>query len=1229
MKSILCIVLPVTLFAAFSHAGLVHRWSFNDPAGAAPAGTVIVDSISGSNGVVVGTGATFNGSALTLPGMTSGNLAPTSISAYVDLPNGLISSKTNLTIEIWATLGSAKNWQRLFDFGRMNLASGMGTGAVAGEIRPDAGSAPGGTSSTDNLMLAVNRGTSANTQRLSGRANGASELLVDSGATINNGVQYHFAIVVEDGAGSFGTSGAQVRWYLNGTLVQTLNLNFKLQNIRDVNNWIGRSQFTGDSQANLICDEFRIYDHAMTPAEIASSRTVGSDPSAPVTQNDSIVMHHNQKALIPVLANDSGQTLANTVSILTPPSFGMATADASGQILYTHTDGAPESDSFTYQVGGVGGTSGPATVTVQFTNALRIANGSLNVPSAPPPTVYELQEAFPSISFNQPLCLRTPPGETNRLFICQKGGLLRVITNLANASSASTFLNLPTLLNGRGEALSTSSEQGLLGLAFHPGYATNRFFFIYYSVNSSGVTYERLSRFMTREDNPNLADTSSEVILFQQADTAGNHNGGDLHFGPDGYLYISLGDGGDQNDSQGHAQKINDGFFAAIARIDVDRRPENLEPNPFSGVPLYSGFAAYKVPTDNPYVGATNFLGTTVNPNTVRTELYAVGFRNPWRFSFDMVTSNLWCGDVGQGLWEEVNIVTNGGNYGWAFREGTGIGPRSGSAPANFNTLYHSPPIYVYGHGSGPNEGNSITGGFVYRGSRIPDLSGAYVFADYVSGNIWALRQTNSSVSVTRIAGQANIVGFAPDPSNGDVLMADIGGGRIFRLVVGTPAGSYPLNLSETGLFADLTDLSPAPGVLPYEPNLSFWSDHALKRRWFTIPDAVSQMTWSREGLWNFPTNQIWVKHFDLEMERGNPETKRRVETRLLVRNAAGVYGVSYQWNENQTDATLAPDAGVDIPFVITNASQTVTQLWRIPSRAECLACHTPQAGYALSFTTRQLNRTNTINGFHGNQLELLHAAGYFANEPEPSNVLPKHFTPDDESVSLELRARSYLDVNCANCHRPGGTGGDSWDGRASTPLFDTRMINGDAINNGGDSANKLIVPGDTLHSIILNRVAATNGFTRMPPIATRELDEAAIELLSRWITEFDANRISFSDWQVANFGSTNAPNGLAEDDPDEDGRNNYTEYLLGTLPLSLNTNIDLSIQVTPENVVQVGFAPSVNAMGQVLVSTNLFDWVLWDVPGNSGWNGAFGPQLLTGPVTNGVNFFRLWLKEY
>ena len=878
----------------------------------------------------------------------------------------------------------------------------------------------------------------------------------------------------------------------------------------------------------------------------------------------------------------------------------------------------------------MGGTSGVATVTINFSTNLRLTNNTLNIPATPPPTSYQLVNAY--AGFSSPLCLATPPGETNRLFVCEKGGLLKVIANLTN-TSATTFLDLPALLTSRGEAISTSSEQGLLGLAFHPNFPASNYFYIYYSVTTNSVTYERLSRFTVQAGNPNAANTSSEVILFQQADTADNHNGGDLHFGPDGYLYISLGDGGDQNDSQGHAQKINDGFYSGIARIDVDRKPGSLEPNHLTGVALYSGVAAYAIPPNNPWLGATNFNGSAVNSNNVRTEMWALGLRNPWRFSIDFATSNLWCGNVGQDTYEGVYIITNKQNCGWSFYEQNHNGPKIGSAPVGF-TYTH--PVYEYAHtgqaGDANYKGNSVTGGMVYRGAKIPSLYGAYIFCDYVSGNIWSLTYTNSVATVNRITGQANIVAFGTDPSNGDVLMANISSGQILRLTAGTPAGTFPANLSDTGLFADLADLSPSPGMVNYTVNLPFWSDYAVKSRWFIIPDATNKMTWSRDGLWTFPTNQIWVKHFDMEMTRGNPATKRRIETRLLVRNATGVYGVSYQWNAAQTDATLVPDAGADFPLAITNAGQPYTQSWHIPARAECLACHQSQAGWALSSNTRQFNLTNTMGNLSGNQLELLQAADYFANAPEPANTLPRHVGAGETNYPLETRVRSYLDVNCSYCHRPGGSGGGTWDGRVGNTqrvVFRHGIINGSAVNNGGNSTNRYIVPNDTLHSIILNRIAVTNGFTRMPPLASSELDQTNIALLTQWIQSFDTNRLAFSDWQLLNFGATNSPPAGQNDDPDGDSLGNLLEYFYGTSPVVAETNYqNPTLALSPSGMATVSYQLSPNAVAQVQAATNLFNWSLWDVPGNNGLPAAGGLQSVQGPATNNTMFFRLILNQ-
>jgi uncharacterized repeat protein (TIGR03806 family) len=538
----------------------------------------------------------------------------------------------------------------------------------------------------------------------------------------------------------------------------------------------------------------------------------------------------------------------------------------------------------------------------------------------------------------------------------------------------------------------------------------------------------------------------------------------------------------------------------------VDKKPDSLAPNPHASIPLDDGVARFAIPPDNPFIGATSFNGVAIEPAKVRTEFWAVGLRNPWRFSFDSQTNELWVGDVGSQTYEEVDIITKGGNYGWGFHEGNHDGPKAGRKPADFDSQSYQKPIYEYEHwGKESNfNGQSISGGLVYRGSRVPSLTGAYIFSDFVSGHIWSLvRNGTQPPTVTRIAGEVGIVAFGTDPSNGDLLLADFDGNRVLRLTTESAIDKFPMKLSETGLFKDLAKLSPSPGLVPYTINLPSWNDHAVTRHWFIIPNASDKMTPSGDGSWTFPAGQVWVQHFDMETDRGKPATKKPIETRLLVKHSAGAYGVSYRWNDAGTDATLVPDSGEDIDLKISVDGVTSSQRWHVPSRSECMACHSPQAGYALSFDTRQLNREHTIQGFTGNQLTYLKNADYLSQPPVAPSQLPRYFAPDDTQAPLEARVRSYLAVNCSYCHKAGGmVPYAALDGRPELTLEQTGLINGRATNNGGNPLNKLIVPRDPEHSIIYNRMATANGFTRMPPFGSSKTDQKAVALLKEWIEQ-------------------------------------------------------------------------------------------------------------------------------
>ncbi|WP_106793140.1 PQQ-dependent sugar dehydrogenase [Aquimarina sp. Aq78] len=333
---------------------------------------------------------------------------------------------------------------------------------------------------------------------------------------------------------------------------------------------------------------------------------------------------------------------------------------------------------------------------------------------------------FPNISFEFPVEIQCINNGSDRMFVVEQNGKIKVFPKNENVTSSqvNTFLNITDRVQ-----FSNGQELGLLGFAFHPNYSSNGYFYVYYTKNSpvSGISTRMvLSRFTVKTDNPNLADPNSELILFQfdKNQDNSNHNGGKIGFGPDSYLYISFGDGGGANDPKRNGQNKNT-VFGSICRIDVDLDGSNpVESNPI----LPNG--NYEIPSDNPFVGTDGL-----------DEIYAYGIRNTWKFSFDKPTGRMWGADVGQNAFEEINLIKNGKNYGWSRFEGTSV--------ANSNVIISGPvesPIFNYNH----NQGDvSITGGYVYRGSKItsltPDINSKYIFSDYVSGRVWALNYNPST----------------------------------------------------------------------------------------------------------------------------------------------------------------------------------------------------------------------------------------------------------------------------------------------------------------------------------------------------------------------------------------------------------------------------------------------------------------------------------------------------
>jgi glucose/arabinose dehydrogenase/mono/diheme cytochrome c family protein len=953
-------------------------------------------------------------------------------------------------------------------------------------------------------------------------------------------------------------------------------------------------------------------------AVTTSWRAMQSALGTPTAFPDAITMRHTKKALLDVRKNDAG---VGSVVIVTPPSNGTASVDSSGRILYTHTTGTPASDSLTYKLVGTNGESAPATVTYTFTSALRLANTTSIVPLTPPATGLAVVDSTPGLNFTAPSCMTHVPGNSNKLLVGERNGKIWLIDNIHSATPNRTlFMTLPVYDDG--------NEMGLKGIALHPQFATNRQFFVTYNLRISNADFARVSRFTASETNLDVGVLASEQPFISIPNPSSIHNIDSCRFGPDGYFYWSAGDAGGLNDSNNFAQFIDKSFWGGIFRIDVDRLPANLEPNAHSGIvpnPADSNKAFFKVPANNPFVGATSFNGIALT-GTLRTEIYAIGFRNPWQFSWDTQNGEMWAADVGLDLWEEIDVVTPGGNFGWSYLEGNAAGTRM-NPPGGFSPIA---PLWTYFHGGGALEGRSVTGGFVYRGSKYPALAGKYIFGDFVSGHIWSLTRNGANPpTVERITGEAGVVAFMldPDPANGDILMLDYGDGKVRRLVSQTVDTTFPAKLSDTGLFADISDLSFNPGIERYDINLPFWSDYAIKSRWFMLPNDTDTFGFVQNGNWSLPQGALFIKHFDYEMTRGNPATKKRLETRLLMINATGSYGVSYRWNNDGTEAFLVADGGDDFDMnVVINGNNTV-QHWRIPSRSECLACHTPQGGHGLSFETRQLNRTGTLGGQNGNYLELMANAGYFSNAPTQFHTLPKYHTPTDTSATLETRARSWLAVNCSYCHQAGGTAPGSFDLRPELSLTAANLID-THVGVELQPNHRALVRGDALASIVRNRAAGYGGYTRMPPLATAVIDPEGVQVLTDWINA-SAARQTYAEWRLAQFGSSSSPEGTLNFDADGDGVSNYNEFLGQTSPMNAGSVLNPAISVSSGNVA-LQFPNLQGRRVQVQTTTDFTSWSLWNVPGNDGSPTAPSnpTRQFVVPLDGQRRFFRLSVEE-
>lgn len=690
---------------------------------------------------------------------------------------------------------------------------------------------------------------------------------------------------------------------------------------------------------------------------------------------------------------------------------------------------------------------------------------------------YTTQVAFPKLKFEEPLSYTNVPGR-NRFLIGERNGKIFSCENQRDSSS---------------KELVADVKGPLYGLVCHPQFAENGFI---YGVTVTGDPAPhpegtQLLRLHVPQGKT-VADPDSRTVILTWP--SGGHNGGGLRFGPDGFLYVSTGDGSGIADELKTGQDLSD-LLGSILRIDVD--------HPANG-------NKYGIPKDNPFVGKPD----------CRPEIYAYGIRQMWRFGFDR-EQTLWAGEIGQDLWESIHIVVPGGNYGWSVQESAHeFRPERKRGPTPI-----IPPIVEHHH----VDFRSITGGFVYEGSRLPELKGMYIYGDYDTGRIWGLRYDKQAKKVTEhrelADGVLRIVEWAQDPS-GEMYFLDHIGGQIHQIVKAPPVlvkHDFPRKLSETGLFTSTKDLTPAPGLVPYSVNSQLWSDGAQKQRWLALPgdgkiefDGITYPQPAPGALpgMKFPDGTVAVKHFSIELEPGNPASSKRLETRILVfEQVPGTQemgdqvwqGYTYIWNDDETDAVLADKNGQDLKLQIKDSSAPSgkrEQVWHFPSRAQCIMCHTMPAKFVLGLNTSQLNKDYDYgNGHVMNQIAAWSKLGLFKNPPEKSpKELPKLADYKDEKLDVATRARAYLHSNCSHCHMKWGGGNAEFQLLSTLDVKDTGTENVKPGHGAFGLTNPaLLSPGHPEQSLISRRMQIL-GLGRMPHIGSNVVDKEGAKLVEEWI---------------------------------------------------------------------------------------------------------------------------------
>lgn len=747
--------------------------------------------------------------------------------------------------------------------------------------------------------------------------------------------------------------------------------------------------------------------------------------------------------------------------------------------------------------------------------------------TADPPTeggatvTYTVQNAFPNLTFNDPVkMLELPSG---KFMVFGKSGYAWVFNNDPQTSTKTLVLNINNQTR-------VDQDGGLLGAALHPEYGQEgspnaRYFYVWYRYFPIGdprgeQAFMRLSRFTMNAAETHVA-ASSEYVLVQQFDRQNWHNGGDMFFGPDGFLYFTVGDEGGANDQYNRTQSISSWFFGGVFRIDVDmqggaishpirRQPSNGATPPAGWPNSFS--QGYFIPNDNPWQDPGG---------GILEEFWALGTRSPHRMTYDPPTGDIWIGDVGQSAREEITRVFAGSNLQWPYREGDIAGPKAKPNPL---IGYDQLPVYSYPR----SFGQCVIGGYVIRGNKYPELNGKYIFSDHETQNIHTLElspfgtaqnvQFLLNVPAEGIGGKDGISSFSV-ASDGTLYILDLygtnlDGGKVRKLVrIQNGVPPPPPLLSQLGVFTNMATLETAPGIIPFTVNSPLWSDRAEKRRWMAVPNDGSHNTpgerigFNPDDNWTFPPGTVLIKHFELPLNENNPSQNARLETRFMIyKNSGAAYGLTYRWNSSGTDAYLVNEEEIG-EYTITRANGTTyEQTWNFPSRQQCMTCHTAASGFALGLKAHQVNGDQFYpsTGVTANQLETMAHLGMFDQAIPPVADLRRARPLDDLTASAEERVMAYLDANCSSCHRPNGVSA-AFDARFATPLAQKGLVNQPTSGQNSPPGRYVVVPGDTLGSELWVRDAQPNSLPNsMPPLGKEITHDAYMRVLTEWIMTLD-----------------------------------------------------------------------------------------------------------------------------